>query len=409
MFCVCLFVLFSHSHTVYATDEDVFSDNSGISTFSLGSDDITSDSLLISEHLYNGNWKNFVHTSELVMNNDLYSLYSTNISSTNSTEFIDLFRISRVDGACMFEKGETFNCSLSNLQNYIVVSNSTGSSTKYSFSNSNSIDRVRLAFADINGNRTDCNVEDYSFTIIGDKLTLEINYNSVPFDVYYFHLYYAYDGLLAYNVSSSNFNNSNITVTRYYGFDYSDFNFKTEDKTQGLLGSIIEWIKSIYEGIVNLPSKIASGLKAFFDNIVNAVTNIGNLIKNALVDLGNFLINGIKNLFIPSDEDITNMQQQWNTLLENRFGALYQVIQLIDDYASAFNSQSKGTITFPSVTIPLAGSEFTFGGWEVQVVPSGFDVLFNAIKLITSVLATVFFVNGLKNRFEKLVGGSNDV
>lgn len=183
----------------------------------------------------------------------------------------------------------------------------------------------------------------------------------------------------------------------------------TEVSSNGLLSSIIEWIKSIYEGIVNLPSKIANSLKTFFDNIVNAVTNIGNLIKNAIVDLGNFLIDGIKNLFIPSEEDITKMKDKWDTLLSDRFGALYQVASLISDYASAFTEQNKNTITFPSVSIPLAGAEFTFGGWEVQIVPDGFEIVFDTLKLITSILATFLFVNGMKKRFDKLLGGADDI
>lgn len=187
------------------------------------------------------------------------------------------------------------------------------------------------------------------------------------------------------------------------------YEFKAIDDTKGLLGSIIELIQNIITGITELPSKIANSLKTFFDNIVNAVTNIGNLIKNAIVDLGNFLIDGIKNLFIPTEDDITAMQDKWNTLLEDRFGALYQVIDLIHDYASAFTEQSKGTITFPSVTIPLGEADFVFGGWEVKVVPDGFNIVFDTLKLIISILCTCLFANGLKNRFEKLVGGSDNI
>lgn len=189
--------------------------------------------------------------------------------------------------------------------------------------------------------------------------------------------------------------------------------FKTinvvEVNSKGLLSSIIEWIKSIYEGIVNLPSKIANSLKAFFDNIVNAVTSIGDLIVNALTTLGNFIIDGIKNLFIPSEADITSMKEKWNTLLADRFGALYQVANLIHNYATAFTEQNKNTITFPACTVSLAGSDFTFGGWEVQVVPQGFEAVFTVLKTITSILATCLFVNSLHRRFEKILGGADDI
>lgn len=172
----------------------------------------------------------------------------------------------------------------------------------------------------------------------------------------------------------------------------------SEVSSSGLLGGIIEWIKSIWEGIKNLPGNIANAIKGFFDSIVTALTN-----------LGNFIIDGIKNLFIPSEEDITKMKDQWDNLLADRFGALYQVVELISDYASSFTKQSKYTITFPSISIPLAGSTFEFGGWEVKVVPNGFSAVFESLKLITSVACTILFVNGMKKRFEKLMGGADDI
>lgn len=197
--------------------------------------------------------------------------------------------------------------------------------------------------------------------------------------------------------------NSTSFTTSFKSININEVSEKT------LLSSIVDWIKKIISGITELPSKIANSLKNFFENVVNAVTNIGNLIKNSIVDLGNTLLDGIKNLFIPSEKDITVMKEKWDTLLSERFGALYQVTQLIHDYAVAFKEQNKSTITFPNVTIPLAGSDFTFGGWEVQIVPDGFNAIFTVLKTITSILATCLFVNSLRNRFEKILGGADDV
>lgn len=410
MVCVCLSVLFSHSHTVYATDEEISSEDIDISTLSLNDDDVVGGNLQVNYQILNTSWNHFNQTGFITVSNNLKNNYSCSITSSATTNFMDLIEFRSVDGVSLFDEGDSFNFSATNLINYLTITNlSTNVTTTHNFSDVSLISSVSIVFFDISNNQQSFEIDNFEFSTTSNGLNMSFSFDEVPFDVYFFSVVFRYDGCGVYHISASDFNTSKYNVVRYFGYNNSDFSFKTKDKTQGLLGNIIEWIKSIYEGIVNLPSKIASGLKAFFDNIVNAVTNIGNLIKNALVDLGNFLINGIKSLFIPSQEDITNMKTNWDTLLADRFGALYQVVDLIHDYASAFNSQSKGTITFPSVTIPLAGSEFTFGGWEVQVVPSGFDVLFNAIKLTTSVLATVFFVNGLKNRFEKLVGGSNDV
>lgn len=149
---------------------------------------------------------------------------------------------------------------------------------------------------------------------------------------------------------------------------------------ESLMGNIIQIIQNIWTGITELPQKIAD-----------------------------FILDGLKSLFVPTEEDITEMQDKFTTLLSDRFGALYQVIDLVIDYANAFTASEKKTITFPTVSIPLGEANFDFGGWEIQIVPDGFDVLMNGLKMIISIACTVLFVNGMRSRFEKLVGGSDDI
>ena len=375
------------SHTVYATD------NYGVSTLSLDDEDITSGALNIREIIFNGNWVNFGSFDNVTMTNGLTHSSSVNISNSSVTNFYDSFEIDRTDGATLFDEGESFSLSMKNLTNYILINN-----TRYNFSDISAIKHIKVKVVDMFSNAYYVDSTDYTFSAKDGKLSFDATFNDMPCDVYHLSLFFYFDALSAYGINSSYFNNSSYTVTRYYGFDNSEFSFKTEDKTTGLLSGIIELIRSIITGITELPTKIKNALSSLFDLVVNAITN-----------LGNFIIDGIKNLFIPSEEDITNMKDKWDALLSDRFGALYQVGTLISDYAAAFTEQSKGTITFPSVTIPLAGAEFTFGGWEVQVVPDGFGVVFDTLKLITSILATLLFANGLKKRFDKLLGGADDI
>lgn len=149
------------------------------------------------------------------------------------------------------------------------------------------------------------------------------------------------------------------------------FNFKTIDESTGLLKSIIEFLKNIVSGITELPSNIASA---------------------------------IKGLFVPSEDDLTSYFDKWKALLSDRFGALYEVFDIIVDYFDTFsNNGSQSVVMFPSVTVPLAGSDFVFGGWEVSLVPTGFTVVFDALKLMINVLCTVAFVNALRKRYDRLV------
>lgn len=138
-----------------------------------------------------------------------------------------------------------------------------------------------------------------------------------------------------------------------------------EEKQTGLLGNILT-------GITNLPSKI-----------------------------GDAITNGIKNLFIPTKEDLVSVKDDWEQLLSDRFGAVYESTDIIDDFANAFTYDgTQETIDFPEITIELAGADFVFGGWEVDVIPERFDFLIDMLKLLIDIVCTFAFVNAMKKRLE---------
>lgn len=107
-------------------------------------------------------------------------------------------------------------------------------------------------------------------------------------------------------------------------------------------------------------------------------------------------------LFVPSDNDISSMWQDWDNLLSDRFGALYQVFDIIVDYCNSFTNNHTDYIEFPSITLSFGNTPFVFGGWKVPIVVDGFGFLFESIKLIISVLCTLSFINAIHNRFDRL-------
>lgn len=349
-------------------------------------------------------YHNFVTLNGTVSGSSVTNTTTTNISNyyNSNCKLYDWFYFSTNDGSSFVDEGYTLSIDITNLLNYVEIINKSDSSViSTNNATSTGLSGVQVFLYDISGTSYDfgwLSTQDFKFS--GSKYTLSLDLVDVPFDVYKISMYVNYNFQTMYNISDTYLDYNTYRITRYLGFSNSNFQFsaKETDKTSGLLATIIEWLTNIRDNIVNLPSKIADGIKGFFDNVVNAVVNLGNTI-----------LDGIKNLFIPSEEDITKMKDKWDTLLSDRFGALYQVASLISDYATAFTEQSKGTILFPSVSIPLAGAEFTFGGWEVQIVPDGFEIVFDTLKLITSILATFLFVNGMKKRFDKLLGGADDI
>ena len=132
------------------------------------------------------------------------------------------------------------------------------------------------------------------------------------------------------------------------------------------------WLASIWEAISGLPKKIVDG------------------IKDALIGL-----------FVPSEADMTAMKDKWEQLLSDRFGAVYESADIISDWAGAFTyTSTKTTVTFPTVSLNLAGTTFVFGGWEVDVVPDQFEGIIDTLKLIVNIACTYLFVNGMKKRLE---------
>lgn len=367
---VCLFALFSHLPTVYASDEETY-----ISTFfgkevplkndtgiSLLSDSYGSDVDGYAAFVFyltdDGNYVQCYDGDSIDVDN------SYNVDDNGYLTY--LFRISlpeTISKGTVFDL--TFSASKTQGQIAFIDIYAADADNNYTYN---------LNFGDMYKNNEGANKIYFSFK--------DVCCSGSSIGEIYLKLQY----------QNSTVNHQSTFSTRLLSIDIS------EVSQNGLLNSIIDIIKNIWTGITDLPQNIANSIKGFFENVVNAVVNLGNT-----------LLEGIKNLFVPSEDDITTMKEKWDTLLSERFGALYQVTQLIHDYALAFKNQNKSTITFPSVTIPLAGSNFTFGGWEVQIVPDGFSAIFTVLKTITSILATCLFVNSLRNRFEKILGGADDV
>ncbi len=124
----------------------------------------------------------------------------------------------------------------------------------------------------------------------------------------------------------------------------------------GLIDSIIEGINTVIEGISNvaqniasLPSNIAGALSGLFQHVVSAVTSIGDQITNALTTLGNFLIDGLKQLFIPSDGYFESVANDLSSFFSDRLGLLLYPF----DFLVSLGDRIAGLQTSePTCTIP---------------------------------------------------------
>lgn len=173
----------------------------------------------------------------------------------------------------------------------------------------------------------------------------------------------------------------------------------------GLINSIIQVVKNIFSAITNLPANIANSIKGFFDNVVSAVNKVFTALSELPGKLWNVFETGLIALTVPTEEQVSEFNDKMNNLLKDRFGALYEVGDLCVQHIEAFQSYYEvGTIVFPAVTVDLAGSPFTFGGWTVDICPDGFEFLFDALKLAINMVCTLAVISSLKNRFDRLLG-----
>lgn len=172
--------------------------------------------------------------------------------------------------------------------------------------------------------------------------------------------------------------------TYNYGFFNPNVIFDEIDKKVGLLNGIIGWLQSIKDGITSL-----------FDSIAGLPAKLWSAISD-----------GLKALFVPSTEFMANQSDKWDSLLNSRFGAVYQVANIIyESWENISLSDETNTIELPEVSIPLPnGNSFTFGGYSVQIVPQGFGFITSVLKSIIAILVTLMFMNGLYHRYDEVMG-----
>lgn len=264
--------------------------------------------------------------------------------------------------------GSTLNISFSKITMSLALKNSSGATVKTKqISYSDFVcSSIRVAYSDGSYDMfTDINCVKSASTGFGFSYT----YKEVPKEVYQI----VFNGWLDVDVLFPGYDNT-YKVQPTIGGSGMVLTVDIEESTNSLLDKIVGWLSNIKDAITNLPQLIADG---------------------------------IKGLFIPNEETMVEIKNSWNTLLEERFGAIYQAGQIISEFAEKFTYKSeKNTIDMPAVSVNLAGSVFSFGGYTVALVPERFAFLVSALKGLISICCTLLFVNALRNKYNKIVGES---
>lgn len=208
--------------------------------------------------------------------------------------------------------------------------------------------------------------------------------------------------------------------------DKISFTYKIEDNIKVIRQIMIcfWWDNGKITGIDNL---IAEGVyNSSYDMFVGVVLSNSNMlidfdesersllasIKEGITSLPEKIwekiSTGLKELFIPSEEDLTAIKDSFDTLLSERFGALYEVGGIISDFAESFEfTELKDTIELPVISLDFREATWEFGGYTVDVVPDNFDFLVDMLKTLISICCIALFINAMKHKYDKLVGGAH--
>lgn len=164
---------------------------------------------------------------------------------------------------------------------------------------------------------------------------------------------------------------------------------------------------------------ILDKLDDIYDQMVLSGQVIVNLdIDSSLSTQTNALISGIRNLFIPSQQDIITFRVNLQNELQSLFPAAFTSKESIATLFHRFSSvEEQNRIWFPGVSTTFTDTNgqdtvFSIDGQYVELKPrddqNGFHALYEAAALAVDMIATILFYNMLRNRFESMLKNGGD-
>lgn len=152
----------------------------------------------------------------------------------------------------------------------------------------------------------------------------------------------------------------------------------------GLLKSILEWLKAIKTGIGNVASSIAN--------------------------LPGLIVDGIKGLFVPSQDALQSLKASYEALFEGKFGFIYQlynwVVTFFGDLKTALTSGAAYAFTFPGIAFPMDGQTITIlPETPVSLDNSAMTVLRPVLGTAVSFIVVIATVNTCRRFILRFLSG----
>lgn len=323
----------------------------------------------------------------------------------NGTNIVSQFIVANDNGSALFLGGANSSIRLENAYGAFLFTNPDYSTIQKYFDHNMSTTYVWAQLTYTDGTTQSVNdvsyisktghLYDFSFSFTPEKDVSKV--------MFYIGTALSNADLYKYSVEANPYWGTHVTIHagekedgNYY------FSVDQDTKETTLLSGLLQWVTAIKGGLDLLGDSITIG----FENIGNTLSDVWNSITALPEQIWGFIESGLQSLFVPDEETMSGFKDRFDQLLQDKFGAIYEVCSLITSFFDGIESaDTTDTINIPETTINLPDdATFTFGGYDVKIVPDGFTVVVDALKLIIGISCTVAFVNGLRKRYDEVMG-----
>lgn len=368
----------------------------GLFCFPVHADTVDSNNIKVNYH-FSGN--GFPTAQVDILNGASGIAYNVNTITIENKIYYMQHRLTFVDttGATLFQKGKTYTLRAENLWfTYSLTIPTDMRNITFNPASGNSYSSS-VQLVNVNGERISSDNAELYFVANPTTGGYTIEMKLTPEEDVYKVVFYVgtkFNPVSYLSGSTGLSANSEIFIGTT---DDSNMllNVSLQSEEAGLLAGLIGWVTNIF-------NKITDG----FDAMVDGFANIGTWFAELPGKLWSLIEDGLKSLFVPDDEYMISYSDNWDQLLSERLGAVYEVANIVSDsWDGIMNADQTNTVSIPVVSIPLpGGNNFQFGGYDVKIVPDGFSVLVTALKLIVGIVCTFGFVNGLLKRYDEVMG-----
>lgn len=128
--------------------------------------------------------------------------------------------------------------------------------------------------------------------------------------------------------------------------------------------------------------------------IFAGIKNIFNSILELPQKIGNFLLDGIKKLFVPDQKELQTKIDNFKANMSKSLGFLYQSGDYIVSLAqSLISNDVADSLPFPEISIPISGERYTIiPAQDVQIVQGELSIIYDTSKVVTSIIFVIAFI-----------------